>query len=1042
MSSKIRAIANDGVYRVQEASRKARKKAQEVITFQKNLKDMITGMRTAKGNEESYINACIQEIHKEIKSTDPRMKGLALQKMTYLVMLGYDMTWASFNVVEVMSQPRLHLKHCGYHAASQSFELSTDVILLIPNLIKKDLAGTNMYEAGFALDCLANVMTPDLARDLVSDVFTLLNSSHAHLRKKACLTLYKAFMHYPDSLRPAFSRLTEKLEDDDPAVVCAVVGVLCELCMHNPQNYLPLAPTFFRILCASNNNWVTIKLVKMFAVLCPLEPRLIKKLVEPMMEIMRSTPAKSLLFECIRTVTSGMSSSSALVRLAIEKLQDFIGEPDPNLKFLGLSALEDLLPNFPKAVGEHRETIFRCLQEGDITIQLRALSLVQGMASRRNIIGSVTTLMMHMRIAEQPLRDDLVAAVLTMCRRDRYSLLNDFYWYVAVLSELARVPESKHGEEVGRQLIDVSVRVEEVREDAVKAVRSLLMDQTLIEDKPANLTVTKVLQAAAWITGEYAAVVDDKIEIAQALLSREVARLPAEVQQAYVQALLKMFVSAAPYQLQPEQDDDDDDVDVGADEAPEPADEEKEEGVETGEETSEEVKAVEQTVEKDETGEDAADPSVPPTPEKSAAVEVFDAEQARKLREVLLEGFAVFTQGENLEVVERSTQTVAILELTRMAEGTETDAAAADATLAACMTQLQTLFAEEFDPVSAKAQQKVQVPAGLELEAPVPQHILSQFSDDEDEEAEDEDDEVEEGDESAYQDKYQESGDKKKGKKGEKDEDVASFLTHKSKAQRKKADAQSRAAAKKHRERHQHFYLGGGPSKKDEKEEDEDEGEEEMPEEKSVADKLSGIKTKSSSQKKKLGKPMKVKRGDDDDDEDEVYTPKVGSSKRREEDKYSHLNIDISEPLDEDELLPTTEAYPNFDPLTGMDEAYGEEGDGKQRGGKEEKKKKKKKKAKEEDEEELDEEAPKKGKAKADKAKGSKKEKKSKLSKEDPEEQTVSIGEDDEGTRVADSDSLPKPKKGKTAQDKVKKKPKKKSASEEAAAETATAFML
>jgi hypothetical protein len=49
------------------------------------------------------------------------------------------------------------------------------VLLLVPNLLKKDLASTNAIEAGFALDSLANIMTPDLARDLVSDIFNLLS---------------------------------------------------------------------------------------------------------------------------------------------------------------------------------------------------------------------------------------------------------------------------------------------------------------------------------------------------------------------------------------------------------------------------------------------------------------------------------------------------------------------------------------------------------------------------------------------------------------------------------------------------------------------------------------------------------------------------------------------------------------------------------------------------------------------------------------------------------------------------------------------------
>jgi AP-3 complex subunit delta-1 len=52
-------------------------------------------------------------------------------------MMGYDMNWAAFNVVEVMSSARVHLKSIGYLAATQSFTPETDVLMLVTNSIKK-----------------------------------------------------------------------------------------------------------------------------------------------------------------------------------------------------------------------------------------------------------------------------------------------------------------------------------------------------------------------------------------------------------------------------------------------------------------------------------------------------------------------------------------------------------------------------------------------------------------------------------------------------------------------------------------------------------------------------------------------------------------------------------------------------------------------------------------------------------------------------------------------------------------------------------------
>jgi hypothetical protein len=52
-------------------------------------------------------------------------------------MLGYEMSWASFHVVEVMSSPKFAHKRIGYLAAAQSFNQSTEVLMLCTNLVKK-----------------------------------------------------------------------------------------------------------------------------------------------------------------------------------------------------------------------------------------------------------------------------------------------------------------------------------------------------------------------------------------------------------------------------------------------------------------------------------------------------------------------------------------------------------------------------------------------------------------------------------------------------------------------------------------------------------------------------------------------------------------------------------------------------------------------------------------------------------------------------------------------------------------------------------------
>ena len=153
-------------------------------------------------------------------------------------MLGYDMNWASFHVVEVMSAPRIHLKTIGYLAAAQSFQQDTDVLMLTTNLLKKVSCIFLSFDHGLtpsaqdldsrpddvsiALNGLSHIVTPELARDLSTELVAMLNHSRPHIRKRAVLAMYKVITQYPDVLSSSMSRLRDKLDDPDPGSLSSV----------------------------------------------------------------------------------------------------------------------------------------------------------------------------------------------------------------------------------------------------------------------------------------------------------------------------------------------------------------------------------------------------------------------------------------------------------------------------------------------------------------------------------------------------------------------------------------------------------------------------------------------------------------------------------------------------------------------------------------------------------------------------------------------------------------------------------------------------
>jgi AP-3 complex subunit delta-1 len=508
--------------------------------FEKTLQDIVKGIRTSRRDTALYISQCIAEIKDEINSKDMYVKANALQKLTFLHMMGYSMNWASFATIEVMSSPRFAQKRIGYLAASQGFTQDTDVILLTTNLLKKELRGANggatgVYEAGLAINCVSNIITEELAQDLLPELTNLTTHSQPYVRKKALLCLFKLFIKYPQGLRLTFDKIQQCLNDTNPAVVSCAVNVITELSHTNPRNYLHLAPAFFDLLTNSNNNWMLIKVVKLLGSLVPEEPRLARKLLDPLAGIVRSTPAKSLLFEsahaiaiclpyCRKNDGSMPSSAPAIVDLCAQTFRDFVEEKDQNLKYLGLVGFGSLVKCSPKVLSTNncRPLILACLSDEDVTIRTRALGLLPSMASRKNLVELTEQLLQHVAFASGAYKLDLVAKVVEMCSGEKYALVPDFRWYLDTLFRMGHMRGlDAHGELLRSQVCDVALRVLPIRAYAVKRSMDVLLEGNNDGESDNNNSASfhgafddadngrgkhimpEILPTLAWIVGEY-----------------------------------------------------------------------------------------------------------------------------------------------------------------------------------------------------------------------------------------------------------------------------------------------------------------------------------------------------------------------------------------------------------------------------------------------------------------------------------------------------------------------------------------------------------
>jgi AP-3 complex subunit delta-1 len=436
--------------------------------FEKTLNDMIKGMRANPATEAPFVASCMAECRKELTSRETAVKQQAVLKLVYLQMLGHDVSWAAFHFVDVMASARFRGKRIGFLAAAETFTEQTDVLLLTTNLFRKAFASSTTHEASLALGCLSRFATEDLARDLIGDLSSMLASSRPLLRKKAVLALYKLLQKLPEALVQVFPRLREKLDDPDPSVVACTVNVLTELATDNPCGYLGLAPALYKVLTTSSSNWTLIKVVKFLRQLVPHEPRLARKLVQPLTHLITTTAAKSLQFECLYTVATTMAHSQPdLARLSAEKLRDFVESDDPNLKSLGLLALAALQTTDKALVEGCRDAVLRCLDD-EPTVRTAALSLICGMVTRASLADLVEKLIGQVQGGSHgDYRDEVIRVVVQSVKADGFSHVASFRWLVITLFTVANLP-SKHGVDVARLLLEVTLRVPTVRAFAVE----------------------------------------------------------------------------------------------------------------------------------------------------------------------------------------------------------------------------------------------------------------------------------------------------------------------------------------------------------------------------------------------------------------------------------------------------------------------------------------------------------------------------------------------------------------------------------------------
>ncbi|ABN66221.2 clathrin assembly complex AP-3 adaptin component, partial [Scheffersomyces stipitis CBS 6054] len=524
------------------------------ISFEKSLSDLIKGIRhQSKESPESlsnFLDVVIQECKTELSTTDLETKATAVLKLAYLEMYGFDMAWCNFQILEVMSSGKFQQKRIGYLAAIQSFKNEQDLLILATNQFKKDLNSHNHTEIGLALSGIATIVTPNLARDINDDVLMKLSHSKPYIRKKAILAMYKIFLQYPESLRVNFNRVIAMLDDADISVVSATVNVICEISKKNPHIFMTSLPKFFSILEDTKNNWLIIRILKLFQSLSRVEPRMKKKILPTILDLILRTQASSLIYECINCIVNGnmlsadSSKDKETAKICIKQIMEFFKTKDSNLKFVGLIALISILKIFPvfmHKVDGVSTIIMDCLTDPDLIIKRKALEICHYLVQEDNIAEVVKVLLLQLIPSDtnaipEALKQEVTLKILSITSNDKYANVPNFKWYVAVLKDIINLtllplPSSSNAStispatanviaaEIGKEFKELATKVPSIRPTILnKVIVEAVQDVRILDVCPS------LLRDFYWIMGEY---IDEL-------------RSPSE-EEMFIQAIVKLY---------------------------------------------------------------------------------------------------------------------------------------------------------------------------------------------------------------------------------------------------------------------------------------------------------------------------------------------------------------------------------------------------------------------------------------------------------------------------------------------------------------------
>ncbi|ODV82128.1 Adaptor protein complex AP-1 gamma subunit [Suhomyces tanzawaensis NRRL Y-17324] len=378
-----------------------------------SLKSFIKAVRKAKtiADERAVVRKESAAIRTSFRDAtlDQTTRRINISKLLYLYIMGEKTHFGQVECLKVLASPRFADKRLGYLATMLFLDENQEVLTLLTNSLDNDMQHPNAFIVGLALCCLGNIASPELARDLYTNVEKIITTNNTYLRKKACIVAAKLVEKDPDLSEFFLQKIPQLISDKQPAPLLGASKLIQSLYYASEENRPALIKTIPSIVAhlkrvttsgympdydvmGTTDPFLQVSLLSTLRILatdeqCPAEYlEQVNDILTQVASNLESgkNAAHAILYECVKSIFA-IQSDQSLKILGVNILGKFLSTKDNNTRYVALDTLLSVINIEPLAVQRHRSTIVSCLSDGDISIRRRALELSFAILNDQNI---------------------------------------------------------------------------------------------------------------------------------------------------------------------------------------------------------------------------------------------------------------------------------------------------------------------------------------------------------------------------------------------------------------------------------------------------------------------------------------------------------------------------------------------------------------------------------------------------------------------------------------------------------------------------------